>query len=118
MGKEIDYITLKEAARTLCVHEQTIRNWGRRGIIQLVRLPGSGYRRVPTAEIARLKAQMTQSRPQIDARVRIEPPTGEADLVAQGQSLARAIKETLAAIEPTTTLEEMMYSLRGRSWSS
>ena len=71
MDKELDYVTLKEAARTLSVHEQTIRNWERRGVIQLVRLPGSRYRRVPTTEIARLKAQMTQAEPQIHAGVRV-----------------------------------------------
>lgn len=118
MDRELDYVTLKEAARTLSVHEQTIRNWGRRGVIQLVRLPGSRYRRVPVTEIARLKAQMTLAEPRVDAGVHVERPTGDASLVIQGQRMAETIKETLASIEPTVTLDEVMHSLRGRSWSS
>jgi excisionase family DNA binding protein len=117
MSKELDYVTLKEAARTLSVHEQTIRNWGRQGVIQLVRLPGSRYRRVPATEIARLKAQMTQTEPQAHTGVRVEMPSGDASLITQGQKLAQAIKETLAAAE-LATLDETMNSLRGRSWSS
>jgi excisionase family DNA binding protein len=118
MDKELDYVTLKEAARTLSVHEQTIRNWERRGVIQLVRLPGSRYRRVPTTEIARLKTQMTQTGPRVSAGVRVERPSGNASLVIQGQRMAETVKETLASIEPAVTLDEVMHSLRGRSWSS
>lgn len=118
MDKELDYVTLKEAARTLSVHEQTIRNWERRGVIRLVRLPGSRYRRVPTTEIARLKAQMTHAEPQVCAGVRVERPSGNAGLVTQGQEMAATIKEALASIEPAVTLDEVMHSLRGHSWSS
>ena len=118
MDKELDYITLKEAARTLSVHEQTIRNWGRRGVIRLVRLPGSRYRRVPATEITRLKAQMMQIESQVTAGVHMEHPSGDTRLVIQGQRMAENIKETLASIEPTDTLDEVMHSLRGRSWSS
>ena len=54
-------VTMKEAARILGVHQQTIRGWERRGLIRLVRLPGSGYRRVPRVEVERLVSQMTAS---------------------------------------------------------
>jgi len=118
MTEERAYITLKEAARALSVHEQTIRNWGRRGIIRLVRLPGSRYRRVPTSEVARLKAQMAQVEPHTGAGVRLEPPPGDMALIAQGRALAETIKKGLAAVESTTTLDDVMRSLRGRSWLS
>ena len=52
------YRTLKEAADRLGVHPQTLRNWEARGTIQLVRLPNSGYRRVPAAEVERLRASI------------------------------------------------------------
>jgi hypothetical protein len=100
------------------VHEQTIRNWGRRGVIRLVRLPGSGYRRVPTSEVARLKGQMAQVEPHTGAGVHLEPPSNDADLIAQGGALAEGIKEALAAVEPPIILDETMRSLRGRSWLS
>ena len=41
------YVALKRAAEALGVHEQTLRNWEKRGVIRMIRLPGSGYRRVP-----------------------------------------------------------------------
>lgn len=115
MNEKLDYVTLKEAARTLCVHEQTIRNWGRRGVIRLVRLPGSRYRRVPATEIARLKAQMAQPEPQASVGVRVEHPSGDADAISQGQRMAESIKESLAAVEPATSLDEAMSALRGRA---
>lgn len=117
MAEEQTYVTLKKAARALSVHEQTIRNWGRRGVIRLVRLPHSRHRRVPTSEIARLKAQMIQAEPYTNAGVRLEPPLDDADLIAQGQALAETIKESLANVEHATTLDDVMHSLRGRSWS-
>lgn len=118
MADNRSYVTLKEAAQALSVHEQTIRNWGRRGVIRLVRLPGSRYRRVPVSELARLQVQMVQNEPSAVGGVRLDPPPDDADVIARGQALAKAIQETLAVIEPATTLEEMMRSLRGRSWSS
>jgi excisionase family DNA binding protein len=59
MVSESSTVTMKEAARMLGVHQQTIRSWEKRGLIRLVRLPGSGYRRVPRAEIERLLPQMS-----------------------------------------------------------
>jgi len=118
MVEEREYITLREAAHALSVHEQTIRNWDRRGIIRVVRLPGSRYRRIPRSEVARLKAGMAQAEPYTNAGVRLEPPSGDADLIAQGQALAETIRDVLASVEPATTLDEMMRSLRGRSWLS
>ena len=110
-------LTLKEAAQALSVHEQTIHNWGRRGIIRLVRLPGSRHRRVPADEVAHLLSQM--ARPSVSTGgVRLDVPVGEATLVARGQALAARIQEELAISATETSLDEVMYSLRGRTWSS
>jgi len=111
----VNFITLKEAARMLGVHENTLRNWERRGLIRLIRLPGSRYRRVPLSEVMRLIAQMEGVAP---SAVRLEPPPREAELVAQGQALAQAVKEELSRIQQLETLEEAMQKLRGREWSS
>lgn len=111
------YMTLREASRTLSVHEQTLRNWNRRGLIRLVRLPGSGHRRVPVEEVRRLQAQM--ARPESPkAGVRLESPSGDVELIARGQALAAEIQRELAAGVSATTLDEVMRSLRGRLWSS
>ncbi|MCD6555306.1 MAG: helix-turn-helix domain-containing protein [Anaerolineae bacterium] len=110
------YLTLKEAARILGIHEQTIRNWERRGIIHPVRLPGSRIRRIPATEIERVKAQMHAGQ-RTAGTVRLDPPCGDAALIAQGRAQAEDIKRDLAASEPPS-LEDTMYTLRGRSWSS
>jgi len=111
------YLTLKEASQALSVHEQTIRNWGRRGLIRLVRLPGSGHRRVPEEEVKRLLAQMDQPESPV-AGVRLEPPSGDAQVAARGRALAEEIRQQMAMAGPATTLDEVMGSLRGRPWSS
>ena len=112
-----NFLTLKEAARRLGVHENTLRNWERRGLIRLIRLPGSRYRRVPVAEVERLLAQMEGTRVST-GEVRLEPPPADQELLAQGQVLAQAVKEELARTQWSETLEETMQRLRGRVWSS
>jgi excisionase family DNA binding protein len=106
-------LTLKEASRRLGVHPNTLRNWEQQGVIQLIRLPGSRYRRVPVSEVERLAAQMHGQQ----AGVRVEPPSDDPAVIAEGQALARTIQSELAALEQTQTLEETMQALRGRSWS-
>jgi len=110
-------LTLKEAARILGVHENTLRSWEQRGLIRLIRLPGSRYRRVPVAEVERLAAQMRADLLRV-AGVRLDPPPTDADLLAQGQALALVVKEELAGTEWPESLEETMQMLRGRSWLS
>jgi excisionase family DNA binding protein len=51
-------LTVRAAAARLGVHENTIRNWTDTGIVQAIRLPGSGFRRIPLAEVARVEAEM------------------------------------------------------------
>ena len=58
------YLTLKEASQQLGVHPNTLRNWERRGVIHLARLPGSRYRPVPPAEVERLAAEMYAGLPE------------------------------------------------------
>ena len=109
-------LTLKEASKRLGVHPNTLRNWERQGVVRLIRLPGSRYRRVPVAEVQRLTAQMHGQQAGA-GNVRLEPPTDDAAVIAEGQALARAIQSELAALDQARTLEETMQVLRGRSWS-
>lgn len=51
-------LSVRETARRLGVHENTVRNWEERGLIQAVKLPGSGYRRFDLAEVERLRSEM------------------------------------------------------------
>lgn len=48
---------VREAARALDVHENTLRRWEQRGLVQAVRLP-SGVRRFRPEDIEALRAQM------------------------------------------------------------
>jgi hypothetical protein len=110
------YVTLKRAAQTLGVHEQTLRNWEKSGVIRLIRLPGSGYRRVPVAEIERLQAEMTLR--QRDPGVQIVPPSHDAESLAEARALADVVCTELSDVELETTLDDYMASRRGRTWLS
>jgi len=110
-------LNLKEAARILGVHENTLRNWEQQGFIRLIRLPGSRYRRVPVTEVERLVTRMRGDLLHVTG-VRLDPPPTDAALLAQGQTLALTVKEELAGTEWPESLEETMQKLRGRSWSS
>lgn len=113
-NEAVSYLTLKRAAQRLGVHEQTLRSWEKHGLIRMVRLPGSGYRRVPVAEIDRLQEAMTTTPPN---RVRLVPPRQDPNYVAQAHSLAEAVQAELAQLETATSLDEFMVDSRGRTWS-
>jgi excisionase family DNA binding protein len=51
-------LSVRETARRLGVHENTVRNWEEKGLIRAAKLPGSGYRRFDPAEIDRLHNEM------------------------------------------------------------
>ena len=91
-------LKLKEAARILGVHENTLRKWELQGLIRLIRLPGSRYRRVPATEVQRLVAQMRGDLLHATG-VRLDPPPTDVALLAEGQAMARKVKEELAKAE-------------------
>ena len=51
-------LNVRETARRLGVHENTVRNWEEKGLLRASKLPGSGYRRFDQAEIERLRTEM------------------------------------------------------------
>lgn len=116
MSETQAYLSLKRAAKSLGVHEQTLRSWEKRGLIRMVRLPGSGYRRVPVDEIARLKDEMASSQP--NSGIQIVPPHRDSKSLAQARVLADSVCAELSDLEATTTFDEFMDSIRGRTWSS
>ena len=116
MPEQVTALTLKEASERLGVHPNTLRNWERQGVVRLIRLPGSRYRRVPVSEVQRLAAQM-HSQQAGTGKVRLEPPADDPAMIAAGQALARTIQAELAVLDQTQTLEEAMQALRGCSWS-
>jgi excisionase family DNA binding protein len=51
-------LNVRETARRLGVHENTVRNWEKRGLLRAIRLPGSGYRRFRFEDVERLRQEM------------------------------------------------------------
>lgn len=74
-----DTINVRSAAARLGVHENTIRNWVDRGLLQAIRLPGSSFRRVRVTDLARLAHEMAPEQPPIhgtDLDLETYRPTG------------------------------------------
>jgi transposase-like protein len=53
-----ELLNVRDTARALGVHENTVRNWEERGILRAARLPGSGYRRFSPQDVERLRGEM------------------------------------------------------------
>lgn len=53
-----ELLNVRDTARALGVHENTVRNWETRGILRAVHLPGSGFRRFAIQDVERLRAEM------------------------------------------------------------
>jgi len=66
-------IGVREAAKRLGVHENTLRNWEERGLIRSLHLPVSGYRRFQETDIARFASEMRNSFASADEGPAIAP---------------------------------------------
>lgn len=53
-----EILTVREAARRLGVHENTIRNWQKRGIIARTIVMPSGIKRFSAEDIERMRREM------------------------------------------------------------
>jgi hypothetical protein len=53
-----ELMNVRDTARILGVHENTVRNWEARGLLRAVHLPGSGFRRFAPQDVERLRAEM------------------------------------------------------------
>jgi excisionase family DNA binding protein len=54
----MELLNVRDTARRLGVHENTVRNWERAGVLRAVRLPGSGYRRFALGDVERMRHEM------------------------------------------------------------
>jgi excisionase family DNA binding protein len=71
-----ELLTLREAARRLDVHENTLRNWVKRGVLEPVKVPGTRYRRFRADDIDRVVRQQDRS---LAASPRVEAATEFVD---------------------------------------
>lgn len=109
------FLSVREAASALRVHEHTIRAWVRKGILQAIRLPGSHYCRFRPEEVRRVQLMMESSR--VGPGVRIEPPPTDPRELEEARKLHEEVMAILAEQPPEESLEEVMTRLRGRPWS-
>jgi|JI10StandDraft_1071094.scaffolds.fasta_scaffold700639_2 excisionase family DNA binding protein len=111
-------LTLKKAAQQLGVHEQTLRSWERRGLLRMVRLPGSGYRRVPVEEVQRLAREMASpvGPPARSPDVHLVYPDTSPEAFAQAVQLAEQVKQYMEGVEADLafTFDEWLVQRRGR----
>jgi excisionase family DNA binding protein len=66
-------LNVRETARRLGVHENTVRNWEKRGLLRAIRLPGSGYRRFRFEDVERLRQGMLTQLAPADTGPAVEP---------------------------------------------
>ena len=52
-----ELLNVRDTARMLGVHENTVRNWEARGLLRAVHLPGSGFRRF-SQDVEQMRAEM------------------------------------------------------------
>jgi excisionase family DNA binding protein len=69
-------LNVRETARRLGVHENTVRNWADRGMLRPMRLPGSGYRRFDVAEVDRLAREMREGAAPVEETTVARPKSG------------------------------------------
>lgn len=75
-------LSAQDAAERLGVHPNTVRNWGKRGLLHPTRLPGSNHRRFDADEVERVAQEMRRETAQEIRRERTpvetssRPPVG------------------------------------------
>lgn len=56
-----DLLNVRRTAEELGVHENTVRNWEKSGLLRGIKLPGSGFRRFPREEVERMRRELLGS---------------------------------------------------------
>ena len=64
-------LNVRETAKLLGVHENTVRNWVRQGLLPDSRIPGSRFHKFRASDVERLKAQRGASAPSLQTERRI-----------------------------------------------
>jgi excisionase family DNA binding protein len=78
-GQLDQFLNVRDAARALEVHENTVRNWVKEGRLADARLPGSRFLRLRRTDVERLRAQRGKAAPSIKAeRLNVNPELANA----------------------------------------
>ena len=77
--QQSEFMNVRDAARALDVHENTIRNWVKEGRLADARLPGSRFLRLRRSAVERLRDQRGRAVPSIKAeRLNVNPELANA----------------------------------------
>lgn len=57
MGGDFGLLNVRETARRLGVHENTVRSYAKRGLLPDARVPGASFYKFRESDVERLKAQ-------------------------------------------------------------
>jgi excisionase family DNA binding protein len=80
-------LSVRETAKRLGVHENTVRNWQERGLIRAARLPGSGYRRFRLEDVERMRREMLSQLAPADTGPVVEPQRPVKGRIVHGDDL-------------------------------
>jgi excisionase family DNA binding protein len=80
-------LSVRETAKRLGVHENTVRNWQERGLIRAARLPGSGYRRFRVEDVERMRREMLSQLAPADIGPVVEPRRPVKGRIVHGDDL-------------------------------
>lgn len=72
--KQNQYLTVRETAKALGVHENTVRNWVRAGTLRSSRVPGSSAHRFERTEVERLQKERGAETSSIAPMLRMHSP--------------------------------------------
>jgi predicted transcriptional regulator len=69
-----EFLNVRETAKELGVHENTVRNYEKQGTLKAVRLPNSGFRRFLKEDVDRMREEMwSQFAPETELPPQQEP---------------------------------------------
>jgi len=94
-GASSEFLNVRETARRLAVHENTVRNWARSGVLPDARVPGSRFHRFRAEDVERLLAQRGATVPSLQSERRTVNPelVGASQLVQWPTTRARDAQE-------------------------
>lgn len=79
-----EFLNVRQAAQRLGIHENTVRNWVRQGLLSDARLPGSRFLRLRADEVERLTAHRGASMPSLQTeRKAVNPELVSANQLKQ-----------------------------------
>lgn len=119
------YMNVRDTARALGVHENTIRNWVKAGVLLSARVPGSRNLRFAKSEVERLQRERGQSASLVGASLQTVGPelVTASDLARWADSLDAKgafpdlMRRLLAVTPGITSLEVRAYEgVAGHGW--